>query len=271
MRMIASGKGWSFSEHVCTCGPQDRAFEEAHERFTIAAVIEGSFTYKSDGGKKLMHPGAFMLGNARACFECGHEHSTGDRCLAFSFEQQMFEEIAASVTGTARYQFAAATLPISARSMPVAARMEWLAAAQDSAAMEEAALFLCERMITAVSGHHAACTHAGGRDERRIDDVLRYIEAHASEPIDLDALAGLAGMSKFHFLHIFRAMVSVSPYQYVLNMRMRRAAIRIASTREPVSAIAFEAGFGDLSTFNNRFRRQFGTNPLRYRHQTNGG
>jgi AraC-like DNA-binding protein len=51
----------------------------------------------------------------------------------------------------------------------------------------------------------------------------------------------------------------------VLNLRMRRAAVRLATTAEPVAAIAYEAGFGDLSTFNNRFRALFGTAPTKYR------
>jgi AraC family transcriptional regulator len=46
---------------------------------------------------------------------------------------------------------------------------------------------------------------------------------------------------------------------------MRRAAVRLATSSEPVSAIAFETGFGDLSTFNGRFRDVFGMSPTVYR------
>ena len=42
-------------------------------------------------------PGALMLGNPGACFECGHEHGVGDRCLSFHFDPGFFEEIVASV------------------------------------------------------------------------------------------------------------------------------------------------------------------------------
>jgi AraC-like DNA-binding protein len=64
---------------------------------------------------------------------------------------------------------------------------------------------------------------------------------------------------------VFRQVVGVTPYQFCLGERMRRAAVRLATTSEPVSAIAFETGFGDLSTFNNQFRRVFGASPTRYR------
>ena len=72
-------------------------------------------------------------------------------------------------------------------------------------------------------------------------------------------------MSKYHFLRTFRHLVGMTPYQFVLSVRMRRAAVRLATSSEPVSAIAFETGFGDLSTFNGRFRDVFGMSPMVYR------
>jgi AraC-like DNA-binding protein len=59
----------------------------------------------------------------------------------------------------------------------------------------------------------------------------------------------------------------MTPHQFLLSVRMRRAAVRLATTAEPVSAIAFGAGFGDLSTFNARFRDAFGVSPTAYRRQ----
>jgi AraC-like DNA-binding protein len=74
-------------------------------------------------------------------------------------------------------------------------------------------------------------------------------------------------MSKYHFLRTFRRTVGMAPYPFVLNMRMRRAALRLARSFEPVSRIAFKTGFGDLSTFNNRFRDVFGMSPRAYRNR----
>ena len=84
-RLLARGEGWRISDIVCRAGPNDRPFEERHEDVSIAAVVEGSFRYRSSTGTALLYPGAFLLGNAGACFECGHEHATGDRCVSFQF------------------------------------------------------------------------------------------------------------------------------------------------------------------------------------------
>jgi AraC-like DNA-binding protein len=78
-------------------------------------------------------------------------------------------------------------------------------------------------------------------------------------------LAAVAGMSKYHFLRVFGRLTGVTPYQYLISARLRRAALALASSRRPVIAIALEAGFGDLSTFNKSFRAAFERTPTQYR------
>ena len=63
-RTLAAGDGWSVHEVVCRAGPSDRPFEERHEGFSVSAVIEGSFTYRSEAGRGLLYPGALLLGNS---------------------------------------------------------------------------------------------------------------------------------------------------------------------------------------------------------------
>src|SRR5688572_19993723 len=55
-RLITAGSGFTMNEFICRSGPCDRPFEERHDRFTISAVVGGSFVYKTDGGKVLLYP-----------------------------------------------------------------------------------------------------------------------------------------------------------------------------------------------------------------------
>ena len=105
----------------------------------------------------------------------------------------------------------------------------------------------------------------GARDQKRVAETIRLIETEADRPISLEELAGAAATSRYHFLRIFRAVAGMTPYQYVLRTRLHRAAVRLRTTSEPVSAIALDAGFADLSTFNRRFRKVMGVNPSAYR------
>jgi len=95
--------------------------------------------------------------------------------------------------------------------------------------------------------------------------ALRRIEAQACEPLSLDELASAAAMSPYHFLRTFRAVVGMTPHQFVLHRRMHHAAVRLRRSKDSISAIALDCGFADLSTFNRRFRRIMKQSPGAYR------
>ncbi len=265
VRPIAAGKDWSVSEFICDAGPGDRPFEERHDGYTIAAVVEGAFTYRTAGGPALLHPGALLLGNDRRCFECGHDHGVGDRCIAFNFSSELFHEIAAAAAGTSRYEFSGPMLPTDRGSIPLLALIDSIARDPATLHVEEVATRLVETVVSLLSDRVRSPTPPSGRETRRIVDALRHIEAHSEEPIDLAALAAIANFSKYHFLRVFRRTIGVTPYQYLLSTRMRRAGYHLASSSDRVTAIAFENGFADLSTFNGRFRSIFGVSPSAYR------
>ena len=77
MHLLASGPGWRVEDVDCSAGPRDRPFEEQHDLVCVAAVTWGTFEYRTPDGRATLVPGALMLGNPGACFECGHEHGVG--------------------------------------------------------------------------------------------------------------------------------------------------------------------------------------------------
>jgi AraC family transcriptional regulator len=263
--VLASGPGWRVSDVVCDAGPHDRPFEERHETMCIAAVTAGSFQYRTRQGAAVLAPGAVLLGNAGSCFECGHEHGVGDRCLAFHFAPDCLETIIAAVPGVRRAAFALPRLPPSPPLMRLLAAAEAARDAGDGAALEELALRLAGAVAALLAGRTRDAQRPSPRDERRVTEALRRIEAAAEEPLGLAALASEAATSPFHFLRSFRRLVGMTPHQYVLRTRLHRAAVRLRRSDEPVSAIAFDVGFNDLSSFNRRFRRLMGTSPTAYR------
>jgi AraC-like DNA-binding protein len=156
-------------------------------------------------------------------------------------------------------------LPASPEFLPLLSSIEAGSQVHDPLWLDEGVPRLIAAVVGTLSGFAGAPVRVSARDERRVARTLRHIETHAGEPISLDALAAAAATSKYHFLRMFRRTVGMTPYQFLLGVRMRSAAVRLATTSEPVSTIAFETGFGDLSTFNRRFRDVFGTTPLTFR------
>src|SRR5262249_59741736 len=116
----------------------------------------------------------------------------------------------------------------------------------------------------ALAGTGRAARQPSRSDERRVTRTLRRIEAEPHERLALGELAREAAMSPYHFLRVFRQVVGMTPHQFVLRTRLHRAAVRLRLSDQGISAIAFEAGFNDLSAFNPRFRRLMGASPAAY-------
>ncbi len=263
-RLLASGTGWQVKDVVCDYGPGDRTFEEQHQTACLAIVCEGTFSYRSHQGAALLVPGSVLLGNTAACFECGHEHSRGHRCLSFHLSSEFMEEIATQIPGVRTACFDVPRLPPLQSLMPVLAAAEIARDDGDTAQLEEIAVHLAAEALKGQSTCDRSCTPSS-RDFRRVSAAVHWIEAHEQDSPTLSELARVVSMSRYHFLRTFRTVTGTTPYQYLLARRLRRASADLGRSSSPISHVAYNAGFHDLSTFNRRFRRVAKTTPREYR------
>lgn len=263
--VLAAGPHWRFTDVICDSGPQDPCFEEQHAQVSISPVTRGTFQYRTRQGSAVLVPGSILLGTPGACFECGHEHGQGDRCLSFQCTAEFLDTVARGVPGARRTSFPVASLPPMPQLMPVIAEAEVARDSRDHGAFEELAVRLAGAVIAIVSQATQSARAPSRQDERRVTAAVRRIEAQAGERLSLHALARAAGLSPYHFLRTFRQVAGMTPHQYVLRTRLHRAALRLRRSNDAISTIAYDSGFDDLSTFNRRFRRLMGVNPGVYR------
>ncbi len=106
------------------------------------------------------------------------------------------------------------------------------------------------------------------RSVRAPDDVLVHLrrardvaDRDFAEPLDLEALAAEARLSKFHFLRLFRATYGVTPVEYVSMRRIERAQDLLRSTNLTVTEVCHAVGFSSLGSFSSRFRAVVGESP----------
>jgi len=94
---------------------------------------------------------------------------------------------------------------------------------------------------------------------------LRRARDHAdrcyAEQVDVDSLAAVAGLSKYHFLRLFRATYGVTPGEYLSQRRIERAQDLLRATNLTVTEVCHAVGFTSLGSFSSRFRAVVGESP----------
>ena len=101
----------------------------------------------------------------------------------------------------------------------------------------------------------------------RILRVLVHIQQHLDEALDLKMLARVACFSPYHFHRIFRGLVGESVAEHVRRLRLERAAYRLKHGDQPVTRLAFEAGYETHEAFTRAFGRLFDCSPSEFRKQ----
>ncbi len=101
--------------------------------------------------------------------------------------------------------------------------------------------------------------------EERTAVFLQYIARHYGEEVSLNSLAASANVSPSECLRCFKAVLHTTPYHYLMEYRLSKAAEQLRQTEEPISAIAAGVGFNHLSHFGRCFREKTGLTPGAYR------
>jgi AraC-like DNA-binding protein len=91
-----------------------------------------------------------------------------------------------------------------------------------------------------------------------------HIDRHFAEPLDLEVLAGIAGISKFHFHRMFAATYAITPAAYVSQRRVERAQDLLRATNLTVTEVCHAVGFASLGSFSSRFKEVVGETPREF-------
>ncbi|MGW1621635.1 AraC family transcriptional regulator [Streptomyces sp. NPDC002172] len=117
------------------------------------------------------------------------------------------------------------------------------------------------RLITGEQG--ALVRQIGLADGRltQISRAVRFIRDHYSDPLRIEDLARLSGMSASPFHRYFRAVTAMTPIQYQKHIRLQEARLRLMSSTDDVADVGYAVGYDSASQFSREYRRQFGRPP----------
>jgi len=254
----------SVTEFRCTAGPGDKPFAEAFPAHSISYVRKGSFGCQCRGRFHELVAGSMLVGFPGDEYVCTHDHVVGDECLSFFLAPELIDAI-----GDEKL-WQVGSLPPLPELMVLAELAQTAADGNSDVGLDEVAHALALRFVEAVGGRKQKPLTASLRDRRRAVESALWIDANSHKPIALDDAAGQAGVSPFHFLRLFSDVLGVTPHQYLVRSRLRHAARRLADDDSPITDIAYDVGFGDLSNFVRTFHRASGASPMRFRQASKG-
>ena len=101
---------------------------------------------------------------------------------------------------------------------------------------------------------------------RRIVLAKLFIDRQFADNIDLDAIAGEASFSKFHFIRLFKMAYGKTPHQYLTQVRIDNAKL-LLQNGQAVADVCFAVGFDGISSFTHLFKRLTRLTPSAYQQQ----
>jgi AraC-like DNA-binding protein len=262
---VFCGEGVSVIDYRCAAGPKDTPFAEFHRDFSVSYVRKGSFGCRVGSRSFELVAGSILVGHPGDEYVCTHEHGGGDECLSFHLAPALIEAL-----GYRSDIWRSVCAPPLPELMVLGELAQAAAEGRSNIGLDELAILLAGRMVSLLSGQQSRPAEARPSDRRRAVEAALWIDANAHEPIDLGSLAGMFQLSPFHFLRIFSRIMGVTPHQYLIRSRLRRAARLLACDERPITEVAFEVGFGDLSNFVRTFHRAAAVSPRGFRRGARG-
>lgn len=261
-RDLLQGPQISVVEYTCSAGPGDKAFTEQHKLHSISYVRRGSFACQCRGRSFELATGALFIGHTGDEYTCSHDHhGGGDECLSFQFAPGLVDEI-----GAAPEAWRSTAVPPLPALVVLGELGQAAATGRADVGLDEVGVLLARRLVSLASSRPTRSVAAATAvDRRRAVHAALWMAAHAEEPITLEQAAAQAGLSPFHFLRVFGRVFGLTPHQYLIRQRLRQAARLLAEESLPVTDVAFQVGFGDLSNFVRTFGQAAGMSPTQFR------
>jgi AraC family transcriptional regulator len=235
--------------------------EELARGFSVNFVEQGN--YQISVGKKswILDEGKVFITRPGMIFRYGHfEELPTDVSLSIDFDERFAEDIFSSEDFDLR-QLA----PVIGRTNRLRF-LEWQISRLVETGGDEMALETVAGELLAVLGKKPDQKRDYKTKQmtwyaERVDAVREIIETEYAGRHSLAQLAQLVGMSPFHFTRIFKELKGRSPYQFLIDVRLERAAEQLLEGVSVTDA-CFNCGFTNLSHFIRLFRRTFGITPL---------
>lgn len=255
---------------LCRCEECAVSAKEYQETFSMAYIRKGNFRFRVFRNELDAYSGLFLLCKPGYEHQVAHVHNIPDQCTIFSFPAESADRLMAH---TASFSWFFSNPDIQSILLKATPEMEFLHQHIFSLLQKvHSPRLWIEQLMTDLfimvlsAGDPLHPLPALNDKQKRnylpaIEQVKVFINENYADEVTLPQLAALGNMSPFHFNRLFKQVTAATPYNYLLQVRLKQATLQLCNTSLPVTDIAFSTGFNSLEHFSAAYKKQFGKSP----------
>ena len=267
------GLGWLTSITEWMSPKATHAHPHKHSHIELIFCLKGTMTYKVAGhGSVTIHEGSGIVMPANTVHVIEGETDAPCGRLGLHISRSMSPKRRYAVFSPADFKsFHATLLEMAARPFRLDAKLQSTVkelvkiVRQDEISSPERGLL---RALCCTILFHVAETlskpFAAPRPQM-MDEAVRYLESHYSKKMTLDALMLHMGYGRTQLFHLFKQHTGLSPNEYLVRFRIKKAKDMLVNSKKPLAAIAKDAGFSSTSYFRSVFLKYEGRKPESFR------
>jgi len=233
-----------------------------HEYYVIGFIESGRRHLSCKNKEYTIEPGDMLLfnpGDNHTCEQC--DGNTLDyRCI--NIKRETMSQAAFEITGESYLPYFTEQVVFHSELVPLLRELHLMIMQEEKDfRKEELFFFLLEQLIEEYADKNVPPQKFEQNAE--IKTVCEFLKQNYMNTITLDDLGKLTGLSKYYLLRSFTKQIGISPYSYLITIRINKAKKLLERGTSPIDA-ALQTGFADQSHFSNFFKKQIGLTPKQY-------
>lgn len=257
-------------DFLCRCGECTVSAKEYQETFSIAYIRKGNFRFRVFRNDLDAYSGLFLLCKPGYEHRVAHIHNISDQCTIFSFPAESADRL---MEHTASFSWFFNNPDIQSILVKATPEMEFLHQHIFGLLQKVhyprlwAEQLMTDLFVMLLSAGDPLHPLPALNDKQKrnylpaIEQVKVFINENYADDVSLPQLAALGNMSPFHFNRLFKQVTAATPYNYLLQVRLKQATLQLCNTSSSITDIAFSSGFNSLEHFSAAYKKQFGKSP----------
>jgi AraC family transcriptional regulator len=276
IRTLYKSDLYEITNFACQCTKCGFSDVEFQNKFSICYIRRGSFLFKISSGDLECFNSRFLLNRPGFTHRVKHYHAQADECLIIGFSAGFYERIQELYRSTlgnflANEKIHSMVLQSYPETEYLMFRLKHALAAIEvnNLDIEGIVLDLMDKIF--LLNEPAQDKVISSKQKQfflpAVERSREWVQENYSENITMEKLASISNMSVFHFNRVFKQIVQLSPYQYLLNFRIHHASHLLLASEETIADVGWSSGFNSPDHFSYAFKHATGFSPQQFRNK----